>query len=166
MKFVANQKKLNTPQKTASGKTRVNIAGEPIYTTYLGMVPSEELKLRMKMRKEVDIVFAAQKQMNKMDFCMALGFNTLSKKQIDNEPKAYNWEQRLAIVDERLKDNGKQLTMGIIDMYNNVVGSMYRGLGYDNDTLNKKRIDIAESGRTSHRPSVTSFNTLFDREGK
>ena len=140
MKLTVNTRKLSTPQTTANGKVRTNIENMPIYTTYLKLTPYQLAALKEHMQRYIQIIS------NFSDEEVAVLTNSIelaAKSQIDNEPRAYSYLERLQIVLDRL-EKMDDMTTGIIDMYNHVVCKTLRVLNFDAVSINKARIEIED----------------------
>lgn len=140
MKLVAETRRLKTPQSSVSGRVRKNINGEPVYTEYLKLTPTKRFDTVQHMRRYIDNI----SNFNDYQFeILASKIDFEAKTQIDNEPVAYTFLQRLEIVIERLQSDN-DLTMGIIDMYNHVVCKTLRALEFPANELEKARIVIED----------------------
>ena len=151
MKLTCDTRQLGTPQTTTNGRARTNISGKPIYTTYLKLTPYQLASLKEHMQRYIQIISDFTDQ----EFAVLTDRIDLSlKTQIDNEPIAYNYLERLQIVLDRL-DTMDDMTTGIIDMYNQVVCKTLRVLDFDVASIARARVDIED-------PTVSLMRSKLD----
>lgn len=140
MKLVCRTARLATPQTTQRGAVRKNINGEPIYTEYLRLSADREQDVRQHMRYFIDII----SDFSDEEFSILTDKVDISEKtQIDNEPKAYSFLERLDFVLKRLESTD-DLTTGIIDMYNHVIGKTMNALDFEPFSIESARIKIED----------------------
>tara|TARA_R110000851_G_scaffold211412_6_gene363997 strand:+ start:3533 stop:4006 length:474 start_codon:yes stop_codon:yes gene_type:complete len=140
MKLTCETRQLQTPQTTSNGKVRTNVINQPIYTVYLKLTPYQLAEVKQHMSRYITII----SEFTDTEFAMITDHIDLNAKtQIDNEPTAYNYLERLQMVLDRL-DKTDDMTTGIIDMYNNVVCKTLRVLNFDVTTIKKARVEIED----------------------
>lgn len=145
MKLTARIRKLPTPLTNRHGRPLTNAAGEPLHTQYIEVSADKHFALIRHMRNWMDKIALGMTEMGIEDFAEGAGIDVDMRSQINNEPRAYSWIERFEIVYERLQDNhSKQMSTGIIDMYNMVVCSVYLHSGFPNDLLEYIRVDLED----------------------
>lgn len=164
MKITGKIRKLATPQTNYKGEVKTNIVGNPIYTEYVDMAPKDEATLRLRMKKELNRIIAAKHNIGDAVFENATGINASHKKQINNDPAPRSWNDRIKTVESRLQDCTTNITTGIIDDYNNIVGSVYNRLGYSNDFIEEVRVEIVDISvsRARNKLNTALFSGLND----
>lgn len=140
MKINCSIRRLNSPQTNYKGNSMRNIAGQDVYTEYLDMTKAQELTTKKFMFDNIQDIIGVIEAIGAGEFQELTKIQMQKRKQIDNEPKPYNWIQRAEVVLKRIHTSD-QLTTGIIDMYNHVVGATYR-VSQSNDFLDNIRITI------------------------
>lgn len=142
MKIAPRIRQLAAPQTTRNGNPILNRAGEPVYTQYLQITPEKKAEIQEHMRTWIGKIATAMNEMGIDDFATGAGIDTEMQTQINDEPRPYSWIERFEMVYTRLhQDRHKDLTTGIIDMYNTVTGTVYLFSGYPGDMLAHIRID-------------------------
>lgn len=149
MKTTARIRRLDTPQTTRNGNPLLNKMGEPVYTQYLHVTPEKRLQIIKHMETWLDRIAEALQEMGVEGFAQGAGIDPDMRSQINDEPRAYSWIERFELVYDRIKNNRhKDLTTGIIDMYNNVTGTVYLHSGFPNDMLDLIRIELEDPRHT------------------
>lgn len=144
MKIACKTRKFDTPQTTIKGKILKNIEGEPVYTEYLVLSSNKYQDVCHHMRKELNKVLEAIEAVGVSEFENITGIKLNQKSQIDNEPVPYTFMERVDMVYARINDKGKDITSGIVDQFNHVVGKTQRAIGSDNAYIEKCRINIVD----------------------
>ena len=140
MKLTTETRRLKTPQETRGGKVRKNIAGEPVFTEYLKLTPSQYQDLKQHMKQYINVI----SNFDDSQFGILNDRIDLTEKtQIDNEPIAYSYLERLQIVLDRL-DTNDDMTTGVIDMYNHVVCKTLRALDFPQSEIEDARVTIED----------------------
>lgn len=162
MKIHTNLRTLDTPQTNKKGTPLKNLIGQDIYTTYLDLSKRDEILLKQFMHENIVTIISSISILGRNEFEAGTGVSLNRKKQIDDEPKAYSWVERAEFVYNRTKDSERsQLTMGIIDMYNHVVGSTHRKIN-TNEFLEDIRVSVNEDDTpimalTARKPDPSTY---------
>lgn len=144
MKISARVRTLETPQTNSrTGKIQKDIEGTPVYTQYLVLTTDQHYQMVRHMKEYIDRIVDAITEFGVDEFAVLSGVDYNTRKQINSEPRAYSWADRLQMVIDRLNDkSGKDFTVGIVDAYNQVVGAVYRQNDSTPQYIEHVRIEI------------------------
>jgi hypothetical protein len=146
MKIVAKTRKLKSPQTTNLGKTRTNKEGQPVYTEYLDMDPITKREVVNYMNNHIERIVKSISQAEDFEIFDYTGIDIRKCTQQDNEPIAYSFIGRLTVLVKRLDQDDKDLTTGLVDMYNRVVTDIHTGIGTPGSKIEKYCIQVEAPG--------------------
>lgn len=163
MRITARLRTLDTPQTDRYGKPLKGRNGSPLYTQYVQCSDMKQIQMKEHMRKELTKLVRAIEELGEPIFEAGANLDLHIKERNNEEPKPYSYMERLEMVYKRSLETNKQVTMGIIDMYNYVIKKTYKGLGCDLNEISERSliVDDIDCARVKHQV----FTALF-KHGK
>jgi len=160
MRITAKLRTLDTPQMNKNGTAKKNQWGHDLYTKYVQCSDMKQIQLKEHMRQELFKIKKAIEDLGDDFFMAATGIDLHEKKQINDEPIKYTYMERLNMVYDRSLELTKQPTMGIIDMFNECIKKVYKGLGADITEIAERTIVIDDPDIAAARHAV--FTKFFE----
>lgn len=159
MRITARLRTLDTPQTDRNGNPLKGRNGSPLYTQYVQCSDMKQIQMKEHMRKELTKLAKAIEELGEPMFEAGCGVSLHTKFRNNEEPKPYSYLDRLEMVYKRSLDPKKQVTMGIIDMFNSVIKDTYKGLGCDLAEISERSIIIDDIDEAAVKHQV--FTALF-----